>query len=176
VLGKLRTIQLIEADFQLLMRIFLKVRNKGQIERDYRLSKFNFGSRLTYVIDKALLEKRLLFNSAVRNQKQTINTITDLEACYDRQLPNLSGIIEESIGVNQSGIMLIMKVIPIMQHHIYTSFDISNQSYGGIDDPHAGTGQGNIASGDICRNKSCLVIKYIEKKKLGATIKSSKDK
>ena len=66
------------------MRIFLKVQNKGQIERDYRLSKFNFGSRPTYTINEVLLEKRLLFDSTVRNQKQTINTITDLEACYDR--------------------------------------------------------------------------------------------
>ena len=80
MLGKLRIIQLIEADFQLLIRIFLKVRNKGQIERDYRLSKFNFGSRPSYAIDEVLLEKRLLFNSTIRNQKQTINTITDLEA------------------------------------------------------------------------------------------------
>ena len=63
-----------------------------------------------------------------------------------------------------------------MQHHIYILFGISNQSYGRIDDPHAGTGQGNIISGNICRNKSCLVIKYIEKKNLEATIKSSKDK
>ena len=126
MLGQLRIIQLIEVDFQLLMRIFLKVWNKGQIERDYRLSKFNFGSRLTHAINEALLEKRLLFDSAVRNQKQIINTITDLEAYSNRQLPNLGGIIEESIGVDQSGIMLIMKVIPIMQHHMCTSFGISN--------------------------------------------------
>ena len=51
--------------------------------------------------------------------------ITDLEAYYERQLPNLSGIIEESIGVNWLGIMLIMKVILIMQYHIYTLFGIS---------------------------------------------------
>ena len=55
-------------------------------------------------------------------------------------------------------------------------FSISNQSYSGIDDPHAGIGQGNIALGDIYRNKSYLVIKYIEKKNLEATIKSSKEK
>ena len=55
-------------------------------------------------------------------------------------------------------------------------FSISNQSYSEIDDPHAGTGQGNITSGDICRDKSCLVIKYVEKKNLGATIKSPKGK
>ena len=69
-----------------------------------------------------------------------------------------------------------MKVISIIQHHICTSFGISNQSYKGIDDPHAGICQGNIISGDICRNKSCLVIKYIEKKNLGATIKLLKNK
>jgi hypothetical protein len=69
-----------------------------------------------------------------------------------------------------------MKVIPIMQHHICTLFGISNQSYSGIDDPYAGKDQGNIILGNICRNKSYLVIKYIEKKNLGATIKSPKDK
>jgi len=45
VLGKLRMIQLIEADFQLIMRIFLKLRNKGKIEKDQHLSKFNIGSK-----------------------------------------------------------------------------------------------------------------------------------
>ena len=55
-------------------------------------------------------------------------------------------------------------------------FGISNQSYGGIDNPRTGTGQSNIISGNIYRNKSYLVIKYVEKKNLGATIKSSKDK
>ena len=69
-----------------------------------------------------------------------------------------------------------MKVILIIQHYTCALFGISNQSYSRIDNPYAGTGQGNIISGDICRNKSCLVIKYIEKKNLGATIKSSKDK
>ena len=45
ILGKLRTIQLIEADLQLIMRIFVGLRNQNTIEGDNRLSEFNFRSR-----------------------------------------------------------------------------------------------------------------------------------
>ena len=57
VLGKLRTIQLIEVDFQILMRIFIGNRNKGNIERNSRVSKYNFGLRRNYSIDEVILEK-----------------------------------------------------------------------------------------------------------------------
>ena len=46
-LEKLRTIQLIEADLQLLMRIFLGLRDNKQMESDERFSKSNYGSRKT---------------------------------------------------------------------------------------------------------------------------------
>ena len=45
ILGKLQTIQFIEADLQLVMRVFLGYRNKGNIKKDPRLSKFNYRSR-----------------------------------------------------------------------------------------------------------------------------------
>ena len=57
VLGKLRTIQLIEADFQMLMCIFINMRGVESIERDPRLSKYNFDSRKNYSIDEVLLKK-----------------------------------------------------------------------------------------------------------------------
>ena len=44
ILGKLRTIQLIEADLQLIIRIYIGGRNDDQIATDQRLSKFNYGS------------------------------------------------------------------------------------------------------------------------------------
>ena len=65
VLGKLRMIQLIKVDLQLVMRIFLGLRNKGAIENDHWFSKFNFELRAGYSIDKAILEKRLLCNSSM---------------------------------------------------------------------------------------------------------------
>ena len=62
VIGKLRTIQLIEAGLQLLMRIYIGGRNNENIERDERLSKFNYGSRANYSIETAILEKRLMYD------------------------------------------------------------------------------------------------------------------
>ena len=66
------------------MRIFINFRNTGAIERNRRLSKYNFGSRKGYVIDEVLLEKCLFYISTMRNNKKAITTITDLEAYYDR--------------------------------------------------------------------------------------------
>ena len=57
VLGKLRTIQLIKEDSQLLMRIFVRGRNDVKIESDQQLSQFNYRSRQNYSIDIAILEK-----------------------------------------------------------------------------------------------------------------------
>jgi len=81
-------------------------------------------------------------------------------------------MIEESVGIDRKGIKLIMKVIPIIKHHICTAFGISANYYGGSANPYTGTGQGNITSGNICRDKSCFVIKDVDKKGYGANIKS----
>ena len=45
VLGKLRIIELIEGDLQLIIRLHAGLRNNRNIEKDSRLSKFNFWSR-----------------------------------------------------------------------------------------------------------------------------------
>ena len=84
VLGKLRTMQLIEADFQLLMRMFVGGRTEGTIENDKRTSKFNHGSRTHYSIENKILEKRLTHDLATRDGKEMMHNVSDLEACYDR--------------------------------------------------------------------------------------------
>ena len=80
VLGKLRTIQLIEADLQLLMRIYVGGRNNANIEDNKRLSKFNYSSRLNYLIETAILEKRLMYDIAIRDGKPMLHNISDLKA------------------------------------------------------------------------------------------------
>ena len=45
VLGKLRTTQLVEVDFQLLMRIFVNERMVGVIETDKIILKVKYGSK-----------------------------------------------------------------------------------------------------------------------------------
>lgn len=83
ILGKLRIIQLIEADLQLLMRIFFSLRTEGNIETDQRIAQCNFGSRRGYSVESCILEKRLLYESNLFDKTQLVHTISDLEACYD---------------------------------------------------------------------------------------------
>jgi len=75
------------------MRIYIGSRNNEKIELDERLSQFNYGSRSNYSIEMAILEKRLMYNVAVRDGKPIIHNILDLKACYDHQLPNLGCLV-----------------------------------------------------------------------------------
>jgi len=63
-LGKLRMIQLIKANLQLLIYIFMSYRNQEKIEVDQRLSKCNYKSRRNYSIEMAILEKRLIYDTS----------------------------------------------------------------------------------------------------------------
>ena len=102
------------------MRIFINFRNTGAIERDRRLLKYSFGLRKGYAIDEVLLEKCLFYDSIMRNNKKAITRITDLEAYYDRQLPNIGRIVKESIGIDRKAIKLITKVLLRMKHYVCT--------------------------------------------------------
>jgi len=75
--------------------------------------------------------------------KLTIYHLTDLQSCYNRQLANIGGIVEESVGRDRQAIKLITKVIPNWEHHLSTAFGISKKYYGGEQRHLAGTGQGN---------------------------------
>ena len=131
VLGKLWIITLIEADLQFIMRIYLGDEDQELIENDNRFSKANYGSRRNYSIETALLEKRLIFDNSMISGKETIYAITDLQACYDRQLAEIGSIVEESAGRNRAAVKLMSKVIPQWRHYIRTGFGISHSYYGG---------------------------------------------
>ena len=122
IVDKLKAIQLIEIDLQLLMRILINTRNKSSIELDLRISKSNYSLRANYLIENAILEKRLWYDNSLLKAKSTIHNMTNLQAYYDRQLPKIGAIVEESVGIEHKPIQLIVKVLPIMKHYIFTSY------------------------------------------------------
>ena len=65
--------------------------------------------------------------------------MSGLEACYDRQLPNIGGIVEESVGVNKEAIKLMTKVLPLCKHFFRTVHEVSEESYGGMNELLGGT-------------------------------------
>ena len=77
----------------MIMRICINNRIKGKIGIDPRISKANYGSRANYSIENTLLEKRIIYNYSSLIYQYTIHNITNLEACYDRQILNIGSII-----------------------------------------------------------------------------------
>ena len=166
VIGKLRNVKLVEADLQIGMRIALNSQKEELIETDNRFSKANYGSRRNYSITSALLQKRLTFDNSLISMKCTVHALTDLQSCYDRQLPNIGSIVEESAGRNRREMQLCAKIMLYFQNHVSTGCGVSEKYYGG-ENKLAGTGQGNKFSGDMCRDISCLIIRQLEVENLG---------
>ena len=110
-IGKSRNVTLIEGDLQIGIRISLNSDAEELIENDDRFSESNFGSRKNYVITSAILQKRLIFGSSLVNMKHNICTLTNLQSCYDRQLPFVGSIVKESVGRNRNTTRLYAKII-----------------------------------------------------------------
>lgn len=134
------------------------------IENDTQLLKYNYGSRQGYSVENAILEKRLLLELNYFDKEHLIYTFSNLEACYNLQLPNYGGMIQESICIYCDLCILFLKLIPRFQHHLSTGYGISENSYGSIDCLLCSSGQGNIFSWAVCRYQLCFVFKYMENK------------
>ena len=96
--------------------------------------------------------------------------MTNLKACYDRQLSEIQSIVKESIGIERKLMQLIAKVLPIMEHHICTSFRASIEYCRETDNKQARIEQDHITLVNICRDISCLIMKPIEDQKIGVII------
>ena len=63
----------------------------------------------------------------------------DLEARYDRQLPIIGCLFQESVGVKREPAKLFAKMLPVMKHRICTSYGISEEAHGIISYKLGGT-------------------------------------
>ena len=84
VIGKLRIIQLIEANLQLLIWVFIGSRNQNLLEIDSQISKYNYSLRKNYSIKLAILEKRLIYNKSMLSSQESIYNTTNLKSYYNQ--------------------------------------------------------------------------------------------
>ena len=72
----------------------------------------------------------MIYDIRQYNSETRVHLFSDLEACYDRQIPEIDRIIEESTGVDRKAIQLIIKTVETFAHFVRTGFRISKRSYG----------------------------------------------
>ena len=66
---------------------------------------------------------------------------------------------------------LFAKLLPVLEHHICTSFGISKEYYGSSIYKLGRTRQGNSVLEVICRDTSYIIFKKLENENLGVTVK-----
>ena len=119
-----------------------------------------------------ILEKRILYDVSMRDCNTIIYIVTNLESCYDRQLGHIVSIVKELIRIDRNGVKLITKVLPVLQHYVYTGFGISKMYYRDVKNIMGRTDQGNCFLGDNSRDTSCFIIRRLEVEELGAMIRA----
>ena len=99
-----------------------------------------------------------------------MHNVSDLEACYDRQLPIIGCMVEESVGFEREPAKLFAKLFPVVNHRMCISYGISKEWHGSNSCKLGGIGQGNSVSGVTCRDTSCLIFKKLEDQNLGVMV------
>ena len=66
-----------------------------------------------------------------RVEEEMVCTMSDLEACYDRQLLNIGGTLEESAWVNKEEIIIFTKVLISFEHHTGKYHGVGEEIYVG---------------------------------------------
>ena len=57
-----------------------------------------------------MVEKRLLHDCSIQNMQPKMHNLIDFQSCYDRQLVNVYGVVEEAVGAEKWVIKLFSKV------------------------------------------------------------------
>ena len=113
------------------MRIFIGTRNDKNVEHNDRLSKCNYGSRTHYSIQNTILEKRLTHDAAIRSMGPMMHNASDLEACYNCQLPNIGYLVQESVRVCREVSKLFASVLPVTIKNACAGHGIGQKTHGG---------------------------------------------
>ena len=105
-----------------------------------------------------------MFDHAKKTEELNVHTMSDLEACYDVQIPELCGLVEEQIGVNRKLINLLTKALPRFEHNAGMVNGVSVDEHSGKHYLLGGIEQGNIFSGVACLDGSCIIFRKLKRK------------
>ena len=160
-IDKLRIIQLISADLQLLMRVII-LPGAEAVYHEKKLNESQYARKKTTVMS-ALVEKRLMIEQSKLTREDSMWVVSDMTACYDRHIKEVGEIVLASHGVNRDGAALLLKTLGEMRTHVQTEYGVSKNHYTSTDEEvHYGTGQGNIVSVFVCQFGTSVIFYILE--------------
>jgi Reverse transcriptase (RNA-dependent DNA polymerase) len=166
---KLRTIVLMEADFNFLNKLIGK-RVMIQAERTNSLADEQYGSRKNLSSILHATNKQLVFD-IIRQKKQDVALIVlDAKSCYDRISPPIASLCLRRCGAPQSMCEMMFSAIDEMRHYTRTSFGDSEGWYKRQDQRFHGILQGNGAGPTMWATISSPLLDRLREEGFGVQI------
>ncbi len=145
---QLRTIVLLEADFNFLNKIMGK-RIMQNAEQAKSVAREQFGSRKAKGAINHAVNKQLALDIMRQEKRNFTLVILDAKGCYDRIAPPFASLALKRQGTPESYVVLLFSTIKEMQHFVRTAYGDSKDFYQQEDIPFHGILQGNGAGPTI---------------------------
>jgi hypothetical protein len=169
---QLRTIVLMEADFNFLNKIAGK-RIMANAEKSNSIADEQFGSRKMKGAINHAVNKQLTLDIMRQEKRKFTLVILDAKGCYDRIAPPIASLSLKRQGTPASYVIMLFSTIQAMQHFIRTAYGDSREFYRQEDVPFHGILQGNGAGPTIWAMVSSPLLDRMREKGHGIPIHSS---
>ena len=171
---KLRTIVLLEADFNFLNKhIARKLAARAELNKN-GLAPEQYGSRKSFRAIDHVLNKELSFDILRQNKTPGIIIPTDLKSCYDRICHSIASLSMRRQGIAESEVVCMFTPLQHLEHTIRCAFGTSSDSYGkerwAV--PMQGVYQGNGAGPVIWAVVSSPLLQILKEEGFGTFFKA----
>ena len=168
--GQLRTIVLMEPDFNLINKIMGR-RLMANAEKFQSVAPEQFGSRKRKSAINHAVNKQLTTDILRQEHRAFVLLLLDAKSCYDRISPPIASLSMKRQGAPHSCVVLMFTTIQSMQHFIRTTYGDSENSYCATEEkPFHGILQGNGAGPTIWALVSTPLLDRMRVKKCGVAL------
>jgi hypothetical protein len=170
MLHKLRVIHIMEADYNLILKILFGKRLMQNCERHGTLGQLQDGFRKGRSTTRTLLHNELLNDYHKRLRIDNYVGLTDISGCFDRILPPIISLLNRKNGCPKTAVQMHAKTLLRAKYHLKTKQGISDMSYSNEISPVYGNGQGAGDSPSQWSQESAMLFDIYESRMEGASM------
>jgi hypothetical protein len=173
LLHKLRVIHILEADYNLILKVIFGKRLMQNCEKYGTLGNFQDGFRKGRSTTRTLLHNEIISDYNKRLRIDNFIGMTDISGCFDRIIPSITSLLNRKNGCPVTAVQMHAETLRKAKYHLKTKQGISVEFYSNESTPIYGNGQGAGDSPSQWSQESALLFDLYEQARPGAKMSSS---
>jgi hypothetical protein len=159
LLHKLRVIHIMEADYNLALKVIFGKRLMKNCESYGTLGDYQDGFRKGRSTTRTLLHNKLLTDYNKRLRIDNYIGMTDISGCFDRILPSIIALLNRKNGCPESAVKMHAQTLRNARYYLKTQLGVSEEYYSNDILPVYGNGQGAGDSPSQWSQESAMLFK-----------------